>query len=675
MRISRVLLLLFSTLLTSTPFAQDSPASSRQPVLDLSSMDKSVDPCADFFTFSCGGWIRKNPIPPDQSSWSVYGKLQDENQAQLRSILESAAGATGERLPYLQKIGDYYASCMDEKAVDELGPTVLKGQLEAIENLSSKDQLPDLAVNLAYQGALFHFRSDQDYGDSTQVIAEADQGGLGLPDRDYYVKKGAKAEELRRAYVAHVQKMFELLGDEPRVAAMKAKMVMRIETELARSSMTRVERRTPKNLYHKMTVEEFQSLSPEFSWHTYFAKVGVPGLKSLNVETPVFFQRLSAVIKKENLAAWKAYLRWHLVHANAPFLSSAFVNEDFNFFGKRMQGSEQLQPRWKRCVEDVDSDLGEALGQAYVERYFSAEAKQQAMTMVTEIEVAMQEDIQGLPWMSPDTKKSALEKLQAVRNKIGYPDRWRDYSALEINRGDEMGNVQRARHFEFHRQLAKIGQPVDRSEWGMTPPTVNAEYNDQRVDIIFPAGILQPPLFDAASDAAPNYGDTGGTIGHELTHGFDDEGRQFDAQGNLRNWWTESDGKEFDKRATCISEQYSKYVILDDIKINGKLTLGEDVADLGGLLLAYMAWKSHTKDQKLDPIDGLTPEQRFFVGYGQSWCGNVRDEEKRLRATVDPHSPDKYRANGVVPNIPEFQQAFHCKTGAPMAPEKRCRVW
>jgi endothelin-converting enzyme/putative endopeptidase len=675
MRISRVLLLLFSTLLTSTPFAQDSPASSRQPVLDLSSMDKSVDPCADFFTFSCGGWIRKNPIPPDQSSWSVYGKLQDENQAQLRSILESAAGATGERLPYLQKIGDYYASCMDEKAVDELGPTVLMGQLEAIENLSSKDQLPDLAVNLAYQGALFHFRSDQDYGDSTQVIAEADQGGLGLPDRDYYVKKGAKAEELRRAYVAHVQKMFELLGDEPRVAAMKAKMVMRIETELARSSMTRVERRTPKNLYHKMTVEEFQSLSPEFSWHTYFAKVGVPGLKSLNVETPVFFQRLSAVIKKENLAAWKAYLRWHLVHANAPFLSSAFVNEDFNFFGKRMQGSEQLQPRWKRCVEDVDSDLGEALGQAYVERYFSAEAKQQAMTMVTEIEVAMQEDIQGLPWMSPDTKKSALEKLQAVRNKIGYPDRWRDYSALEINRGDEMGNVQRARHFEFHRQLAKIGQPVDRSEWGMTPPTVNAEYDDQRVDIIFPAGILQPPLFDAASDAAPNYGDTGGTIGHELTHGFDDEGRQFDAQGNLRNWWTESDGKEFDKRATCISEQYSKYVILDDIKINGKLTLGEDVADLGGLLLAYMAWKSHTKDQKLDPIDGLTPEQRFFVGYGQSWCGNVRDEEKRLRATVDPHSPDKYRANGVVPNIPEFQQAFHCKTGAPMAPEKRCRVW
>jgi len=675
MRIFQVVLLMFFTLLSSIPFAQDSPPASHSPVLDISSMDKSVDPCYDFFTYSCGGWIRKNPIPPDQSNWSVYGKLQDENQAQLRRILESAASATGDRPPYLQKIGDYYASCMDEKAVDDIGPTVLKGQLEAIENLSSKDQLADLAVNLVYQGALFRFRSDQDYGDSTQVIAEADQGGLGLPDRDYYLNENAKSEELRQVYVAHVRKMFELLGDDPKTAANEARAVMRIETELARSSMTRVERRTPKNLYHKMTVEEFQRLSPEFSWRIYFTQVSLPDLRALNVEAPAFFQKMNKEIKKENLGAWKAYLRWHLVHANARFLSNAFVSEDFNFFGKRMQGKEQLQPRWKRCVEDVDSDLGEALGRAYVEKYFSPEAKQQALTMVTEIESAMQEDIQGLPWMSSETKKSALEKLHAIRNKIGYPDRWRDYSSLEIKRGDEMGNVQRARHFEFHRQLAKIGKPVDRLEWGMTPPTVNAEYDDQRVDINFPAGILQPPLFDPASDAAPNYGDTGGTIGHELTHGFDDEGRQFDALGNLRNWWTESDGKAFDKRASCISEQYSKYVIVDDVKINGKLTLGEDVADLGGLLLAYMAWKSHTKGENLDPIDGLTPEQRFFIGYGQSWCGNVRDEEKRLRATVDPHSPDKYRANGVATNMPEFQQAFHCKTGTPMAPEKRCRVW
>jgi putative endopeptidase len=656
-------------------FPQEQAPAHHQPVLDVSSMDRSIDPCMDFFAYACGGWIRKNPIPPDQSSWSVYGKLQDDNEAQLRSILESAAAANRGPKAYLQKIGDYYASCVDEKVIEEQAVTPLEGPLGTIEKLNSKRELADLVSNMVYQGALFRFRSDQDYGDSTQVIAEADQGGLGLPDRDYYVKEGAKSQKLRQAYVAHVRKMFELLRDKPQIAASEARTVMRIETEFARSSMTRVERRSPKNLYHNMTTEEFEKLSPEFQWKTYFTRVGLPGLNSLNVETPVFFRKMSKVIKSENIGAWKVYLRWHLVHANARFLSSAFVNEDFNFFGKTLQGREQLRPRWKRCVEDVDNDLGEALGRAYVEEYFSAEAKQKALTMVREIEAAMQEDIQVLPWMSPETKKSALEKLHAVRNKIGYPDRWRDYSTLEIRRGDEMGNVQRARKFEFDRQLAKIGNPVDRLEWGMTPPTVNAEYDDQRNDINFPAGILQPPLFDPASDAAPNYGNTGGTIGHELTHGFDDEGRQFDAQGNLRNWWTEADGREFDKRASCISDQYSKYLIVDNIKINGRLTLGEDVADLGGLLLAYMAWKQDTKEKKLEPIDGLTPEQRFFIGYGQSWCGSVRDEEKRLRATVDPHSPDKYRANGVVTNMPEFQEAFQCKTGTPMAPETRCRVW
>ncbi len=672
---SRFALLLLSLPFILPCFPQDQASVNYQPVLDVSSMDKSIDPCVDFFAYACGGWIRKNPIPPDQSSWSVYGKLQDENEAQLHSILEGAAASGGERAPYLQKIGDYYASCVDEKGIEEQGTTPLKEPLAAIEKLTAKRELADLVTDMVYQGALFRFRSDQDYGDSTQVIAEADQGGLGLPDRDYYVKEGAKSEKLRRAYVAHVRKMFELLGDNPRVAVLKAKMVMRIETELARSSMTRVERRSPKNLYHKMSTEELERLSPEFPWKTYFTKVGLPGLNSLNVETPLFFQKMNKEIQKENIGAWKAYLRWHLVHANARFLSSAFVNEDFNFFGKTLQGREQPRPRWKRCVEDVDNDLGEALGRAYVETYFSAEAKQKALTMVTEIEAAMQEDIRALPWMSSETKKSALEKLHAVKNKIGYPDRWRDYSTLEIKRGDEMGNVQRARKFEFHRQLAKIGDPVDRLEWGMTPPTVNAEYDDQRNDINFPAGILQPRLFNPESDAAPNYGNTGGTIGHELTHGFDDEGRQFDAQGNLRNWWSEADGREFDNRARCVSDQYSKYVIVDNLKINGKLTLGEDVADLGGLLLAYMAWKQHTTEQKLEPIDELTPEQRFFIGYGQSWCGSVRDEEKRMRAAVDPHSPDKYRANGVVTNLPEFQKAFQCKTGTPMAPETRCRVW
>lgn len=669
--------LLWLASLPILPFTwtQENSAGARPQVLDPGSMDTSVDPCVDFYTYACGGWMKKNPIPPDQSSWSVYGKLQDENRAQLRELLESAAAGAAQRTAYTQKIGDHYASCVDEAAVEKAGTTPLGKQLDAIEKMNSKAKLAETVAAMASNWPLFKYRSNQDYRDSTQVIAEVDQGGLGLPDRDYYTKDDPKSEELRKAYVAHVQKMLELLGEKPDAAAAGAQAVMRIETELARGSMTRVERRDPTSLYHKMKVSELEELSPSFRWKIYLAKVGPADLQSLNVETPKFFPVMNAQIEKEDLASWKSYLRWHLVDANARYLPAAFVNENFNFFGKTLLGAQELRPRWKRCVEDVDNDLGEALGQAYVEKYFSAEAKQQALKMVKEIEAAMQQDIETLPWMSAETKKNALVKLHAVANKVGYPDRWRDYSKLEIVRGDEMGNVIRARDFEFNRQLAKIGKPVDRLEWGMTPPTVNAEYDPQRNDINFPAGILQPPLFDAKSDAAPNYGDTGGTIGHELTHGFDDEGRQFDAQGNLRDWWTPADGKEFQERASCISDQYSKYVIIDDIKINGKLTLGEDVADLGGLLLAHNAWKEETKGQKLESMDGLTSEQRFFVGYGQSWCSNTRDEAKRLRATVDPHSPDNYRASGVVTNMPEFQQAFRCKTGTPMAPEKRCRVW
>jgi len=667
--------LLAGVLLPSFSYPQTKPQASHPPVLDESSMDRSVDPCADFFAYSCGGWIKNNPIPLEQASWGAYGKVQDQNRVQLRGLLESAASETGERPAYRAKIGDYYAACTDEKTIDGLGARPLKQSLQAIGDLSSKNDLAALVGAMADQSALFNFRSDQDYKDSSAVLAEADQGGLGLPDRDYYVRDDAKSEELRKAYLAHVEKMFELLGHTPEAAATEAKTVMRIETELARGSLTQVERRDPKSLYHKMTVDEVEKLTPNFHWKVYFTKVGLPALKSLNVETPAFFHTLSEQIDKEDLPAWRAYLQWHLVHANARFLSSAFVNENFNYFGKTLQGRQELQPRWKRCVVDVDNDLGEALGQAYVEKYFSPDAKRQVVTMVAEIEAAMQQDIQALSWMSDDTKKSALEKLHAVANKIGYPDHWRDYSKLDIQRGDEMGNVRRARQFEFNRQLAKIGKPVDHQEWTMTAPTVNAYYDPQMNDVNFPAGILQPPLFDPASDAAPNYGDTGGTIGHELTHGFDDEGRQFDATGNLRDWWAEADGNEFEKRARCISDQYSQYVIVDDIKINGKLTLGEDVADLGGLILAYMAWKEDTRGKELLPIDGLTPEQRFFVGYGQSWCGSTRDEEKRRRATIDPHSPDKYRTNGVVTNMLEFQEAFHCKTGAPLAPEKRCRVW
>jgi putative endopeptidase len=655
--------------------------SASEPVLDVSAMDRTVDPCMDFYAYSCGGWIKNNAIPPDQSSWGTYGKLEDENRAQLRMILEDAAKPTSARDAVTQKIGDYYASCMDEPAIEKLGATPLLPELERIAGLQSKQDLAQYIATAQFPpslyggGTLFTFRSNQDFKDSTQVIAEVDQGGLGLPDRDYYLKDDPKSEELRKAYVVHVAKMFELLGDKPADAQTEAATVMRIETAFAKAQMTRVERRDPPRLYHKMSVEELQTLSPAFGWKTYFAKTGVGSLVHLNVVTPDYFRRMSEEIEQESLADWKTYLRWHAAHEAASALSSAFVNENFNFYGKTLRGREELPPRWKRCTNDVDNDLGEALGQAYVAKYFSPEAKQAALKIVKEVEAAMQSEIQSLPWMGAATKEQALTKLHAIANKIGYPDTWRDYSSLEIVRGDEIGNLERASWFEFHRWLAKIGKPVDRKEWDMTPPTVNADYDPQRNDINFPAGVLQPPLFSKLSDAAPNYGDTGATMGHELTHAFDDEGSQFDAQGNLRDWWTDADRKEFEKRAQCVVDQYSGYTIIDDIKINGKLTNGEDLADLGGTLLAYLAWKEDTKGQKLEMLDDLTPEQRFFVAYGQSWCTNERDEDKRLRATVDPHSPEKYRANGVVSNMTEFRTAFHCKSGQPMVRENACRVW
>ncbi|MGA2949727.1 MAG: M13 family metallopeptidase [Candidatus Sulfotelmatobacter sp.] len=678
MEISRVCIAAFvvASLLSLASGQQPAPAAPKhEPALDVKSMDRTVDPCVDFFKYSCGGWIKNNPIPPDQSSWDTYSKMQDENRERLRGILEAAAAPGAKRDAATQKIGDYYSSCMDEKAIDAKGSEPLKPELERIAQLASKAEIADVAASMSRDNVLFGFGSTQDYRDASQVIAEADQGGLGLPDRDYYVKDDPKSVELRKAYVAHVQKMFEQLGDQPAVAATGAQTVMHIETALAQGSMTRVERRDPKNLDHKMTSSELEKISPDFQWQLYFTKVGLNSLGSLNVTSPNFFKTMNQEIEKESLEDWRVYLRWHLVHAYAPFLAAPFLNENFAFYGKTLRGQQELQPRWKRCTENVDDDLGEALGQVYVEKYFSPEAKQQALKMVKEIDAAMAQDIDSLPWMSAATQQQALVKLRGMANKIGYPDKWRDYSKLEIIRGDEVGNVKRARKFELNRELAKIGKPVDRGEWDMTPPTVNAYYNSQMNDINFPAGVLQPPAFDPDSDAAPNYGDTGGTIGHELTHGFDDEGRQFDAQGNLRDWWTAEDGKEFVKRASCISDQYSTYTIIDDIKINGKLTLGEDVADLGGLILANMAWKEDTKGQSLQPIDGLTPDQRFFIGYGQSWCGESRDETKRMRATVDPHSPEKYRTNGVVSNMPEFQEAFHCQAGSPMVNQNRCRVW
>jgi endothelin-converting enzyme/putative endopeptidase len=649
------------------------------PSLDVPSMDTNADPCVDFYQYTCGGWMKRNPIPPDQAAWSVYGKLTMDNQRFLWGILDDLAKQTSGRTPNQQKIGDYFGACMDEAAVEKLGADPLKPELSAINALKAKKDLAAFLgrvhLRTVGNGLLFGFGSDQDFANSNEVIAFATAGGLGLPDRDYYTKTDAKSEEIRLKYVAHVQRMLEMIGDAPAIAKKEAQTVMDIETALAKASLTRVEQRDPHNLFHKMNLEQVQALTPGFDWETYLKTAGIGNVNTFNVTEPKFYQELGKQIQSNSLDDLKTYLRWHLTSANAAYLSSKFVRANFDFYAHTLRGVEQLPPRWKRCVRLTDRQLGEALGQEFVHRTFSQETKQNALRMTRQIEQAMQDDIEQLTWMGPDTKKQALEKLHAVVNKIGYPDKWRDYSSVEIRRGDFLGNVERAEVFESRRQLAKIGKPLDRGEWGMTPPTVNAYYNPQMNDINFPAGVLQPPLYDPKIDDAPNYGNTGGTIGHELTHGFDDQGRQFDAKGNLRDWWTKEDAEHFENRAQCIVDQYAQYTIVDDIKINSKLTEGEDVADLGGLILAWMAWKMQTKGQQLENRQGFTPDQRFFIGYAQWACENDRPENLRAHAMTNEHSPGKYRVNGLMVNMPEFQQAFSCKTGQPMVRENRCRVW
>jgi putative endopeptidase len=649
------------------------------PSLDTSSMDRSVAPCTDFFRYSCGGWIKNNPIPPDQSRWDVYSKLEDDNQHFLWGVLEQAAKPTANRSPIETQIGDFFHACMDEAAVEKLGAAPLKQGLDEIAALKSVRDLPAFLARrhaeFSNGNMLFGFSSNQDFSDSTRVIAFANAGGLGLPDRDYYVKTDAKSQEIRQKYLGHVAKMLVLLGETPVSAKAHALTVMSIETALAKSSLTRVEKRDPYKLFHKLTTAQLQALTPSFRWAPYFAAAQTPDTPVINVTEPAFFKELQVQLKSRALSDWKTYLRWHLVDSAAPFLSAAFVQTDFDFFRKYLRGVKEMQPRWKRCVQLVDNDLGEALGQVFVQKTFGPDTKQRAVAMTKEIEATMESEIKELPWMGPETKKRALDKLHGMLNKIGYPEKWRDYGSVKISGNDFFGDVEHAAAFEFRRQLAKIGKPVDHTEWQMTPPTINAYYDAQMNDINFPAGVLQPPLFDPRSDDAPNYGNTGATIGHELTHGFDDEGRQFDAKGDLKDWWTKDDATEFEKRAKCVSDQYSQYVVVDDIKINGKLTLGEDVADLGGTFLAYVAWKAATKGQDLKSIEGFTPDQRFFIGMAQWACGDERPESKRANAITNPHSPLEYRINGVVSNMPEFSRAFSCKIGDPMVRETPCKVW
>ena len=643
-------------------------------------MDKSADPCVDFYQYSCGGWKKSNPIPPDQVGWSVYGKLYQDNLNFLRGILEQAALSKAPASSLDQKIGDYYAACMDEAAVEKRGLAAIQPDLNAIAQLKSAHDLAPLLARLQEQlggGVLFSSGSRQDPDDSEKQIAGLNQGGLGLPDRDYYTKDDAKSKETRARYLEHVQKIFELLGDSPETAKKNAETVMRMETSLASASLTRVERRDPYKQKNKIKPVELEQLAPNFNWQSYFRELKLLPFQIINVVPSTFFKEVNSRLADEPLENWKSYLRFHVADRYAPYLSSAFVQENFDFYSKYLRGAKEQQPRWRRCVRYTDSDLGEALGQAYVAKVFSPELKASTRDMVKRIEDAMEQRIRGLDWMSAETKQQALAKLHSIRNKVGYPDKWRDYSSVKIARNDLLGNVQRANAFERRRELNKVGQPVDHGEWGMTPPTVNAYYNSQMNDINFPAGVLQPPLYDAKIDDAPNYGNTGGTIGHELTHGFDDQGSKFDAKGNLSEWWTKDDRQKFEERTKCVADQYAQYVVVDDIHINSKLTLGEDVADLGGELLAYMAWKDATKERNLQPVEGLTPEQRFFVGFAQWACANERPEDMRVRALTDPHSPPEYRVNGVVVNMPQFSQAFSCKQDQPMtkAPEKVCKVW
>ena len=669
-----VCLVIFLVVGVSAQTSKPEPSSG----FSIDNIDKSVDPCVDFYQYACGNWLKTKEIPGDRPEWDSFSEVEEQNLAVLRDILENAEKGGAGRDAIGQKIGDYYGACMDESAVEAKGISPIKPELDRVAAAKDKQSLIDAIarIHLIGPSPLFSFYSSPDLHDANMVIAYIDQGGLSLPDRNYYIKDEEKMVALRKALTEYATTLFTLTGQSAEQAAASAQSVLKIETALAKASMDRTFRRDPKNRDHKMGRDAALALAPNFYLARYFKDVGTPAFSDLNVSNPEFFKEVNGVVESESLDELKTYVQWHMLSGAARWLPKAYVDARFKY-RQALTGQSEDQPRWKKCVEATDDALGEALGQKYVERTFGAEGKQRMLTMVDALEKALDQDIAGLPWMTDTTKQQAKVKLQAIRNKIGYPDVWRDYSKLQVKPGDLMGNFLRANEFEDRRQIAKISKLVDKKEWQMTPPTVNAYYSGSMNEIVFPAGILQPPFFDKNMDDNVNFGSIGAVIGHELTHGFDDQGRKFDPQGNLRDWWTEQDGKEFEKRASCVAEEYGNFVPVDDLKLNGKLTLGENTADNGGARIALMALENMIQQsgKKPEEIDGYTPEQRYFLGFARVWCEKRKPEYSRMLVNVDPHSPGRFRTNGVVQNMPEFQKAWGCKAGQAMVSPNMCRVW
>ena len=647
-------------------------------------MDPSVKPQDDFFSYANGGWIKRTEIPPEESRWGSFNQLIEKNNDALREIAEKVSKQNaGARVPpEVQKVGDYYASGMDEKKIDTARTKPLADEFKRIDAVKDRHDLLKAVAHLHTLGVgvFFNFAAGQDDKDSTREIAQAVQGGLGMPDRDYYTKTDDASKKLRDQYVEHVTKMLTLSGEPAAKAGDDAKKILALETSLAQASRTRVELRDPKKNYNKMTQAELEALTPDWHWADYFKAIDLTAPGDIDVHQPDFFKAANTAFTSTSMDDWKIYLRWHLINATAPELSKDFVNEDFNFTETALRGTKQIKPRWKRVVISADGEIGEALGKLYVADYFPPEAKARALDLINNLREALSDRIKTLDWMDEPTKQEALKKLAAFTVKIGYPDKWRDYSTLRIDRGPFVLNELRAENFEVKRELNKIGKPVDRTEWGMTPPTVNAYYNPKMNEIVFPAGILQPPFFFANADDAVNYGGIGAVIGHEMTHGFDDRGRQYDAVGNLRDWWSPDSAAKFKERSTAIVNQYNEYEPLPGAHVNGELTQGENIADIGGAKLAYAALQKALDkhpEQRDKKIDGFTPEQRFFLSFAAIWRSKIRDEDQKLRLNTDPHSPAHFRVNGPLSDLSEFQKAFNIPDGSPMvrAADKRVNIW